>query len=409
MYRITSTWAIIIGIATTIGCAQNPMEPSDKARAIAQRALIVDTHIDVPYRIQRNPADVGFGTDEGQFDYPRAKAGGLNAPFMSIYTPAIIDERGGAYDFANTNIDYVEALAAQHADKFAVATCTADIEKHADEGLISLPLGMENGGPIASNFNNLEHFFNRGIRYITLSHSKSNHISDSSYDENERWGGLSSFGKALVQNMNRYGVMIDVSHISDRAFWQVMNISRVPVIASHSSMRHYTPGFQRNMSDEMVIALAKRGGVIHINYGSSFIHQAARDWSTERLEGALILKEAKNLPEGHPELLMFMDRYRQLNPYPFAHLNQVLDHIDRAVELAGVDAVGIGSDYDGVGDTLPIGLKDVSTYPVLVQGLLNRGYDEAAILKILGGNTMRVWREVEAYAESQGVPVKCAS
>lgn len=400
---------ITLTLGLLLGCAQLPTEPSEQAHAIAQKYLILDTHIDVPYRIERAFADVGLGTETGEFDYPRAKAGGLNAPFMSIYTPSIVDERGDAYEFANKSIDGVEALAARHPDKFAVATCAADIERDAEAGRISLPMGMENGGPIEGDFGKLEHFFDRGIRYITLAHSKSNHISDSSYDDNERWQGLSSFGKALVGDMNRLGVMIDVSHISDRAFWQVMELSRVPVIASHSSMRHFTPGFHRNMSDEMLIAMAKRGGVIQINFGSSFVHQAARDWSAARIDAALKVKNEKNLPEGHPELLFIMERYKEMNPYPFATLSQVLDHIDRAVELAGIDAVGIGSDYDGVGDTLPIGLKDVSTFPNLVQGLLDRGYDEASIAKILGGNTMRVWREVEAYAESQGTKTQCAS
>ena len=159
----------------------------------------------------------------------------------------------------------------------------------------------------------------------------------------------------------------------------------------------------------MLIAMAKRGGVIQINFGSSFVHQAARDWSAARIDAALKVKNEKNLPEGHPELLFIMERFKEMNPYPFATLSQVLDHIDRAVELAGIDAVGIGSDYDGVGDTLPVGLKDVSTFPNLVQGLLDRGYDEASIAKILGGNTMRVWREVETYAESQGTKTQCAS
>ena len=332
----------------------------------------------------KDPADVGLATESGEFDYPRAKSGGLNAPFLSIYTPADVDAAGEAYEFANDAIDGVEALISRHPDKFALATCSDDLFRQQQSGLISLPLGMENGGPISSNFNYLEHFYKRGIRYITLSHSKSNHISDSSYDTNERWQGLSSFGKALIPEMNRLGVMIDVSHISDLAFWQVMALSQVPALASHSSLRHFTPDFQRNMSDDMIIALAKNGGVIQINFGSSFIHQAARDWTTTRITRALALKKEKSLPEGHPELIAFMDNYNDRHPYPFATIDDVLDHIDRVVVIAGIDAVGIGSDYDGVGDTLPIGLKDVSTYPNLITGLLGRGYNEEDIAKILG-------------------------
>ncbi|NKB98310.1 MAG: membrane dipeptidase [Pseudomonadales bacterium] len=405
---LTASPIVGLGIALLLSsCALN--QTHERARDIAQRHLILDTHVDVPYRTFRDPADVGLATESGEFDFPRAVSGGLNAPFMSIYTPADVDAAGDAYDFANEAIDGVETLIARHPDKFALATCASDLFGHQQAGLISFPLGMENGGPISSNFNNLEHFYKRGIRYITLSHSKSNHISDSSYDTNERWQGLSSFGKALIPEMNRLGVMVDVSHISDLAFWQVMELSKVPVIASHSSLRHFTPGFQRNMGDDMVTALAENGGVIQINFGSSFIHQAARDWGTTRIARALALKEANNLPEGHPDLIAFMENYSEEHPYPFATLDHVLDHIDRAVAIAGIDAVGIGSDYDGVGDTLPVGLKDVSTYPNLISGLLKRGYDEEEIAKILGGNTLRVWREIEAYAESQGTKTLCSA
>lgn len=383
--------------------------PTHHAEQIAERYLIIDTHVDVPYRTYRNPADVGLATESGEFDYPRAVKGGLNAPFMSIYTPADVDAEGNAYAFANQSIDHVETLVARHPDKFAIATCSNDLSVHKSQGKISLPLGMENGGPISSNFNNLEYFFNRGVRYITLTHSRSNHISDSSYDINERWQGLSSFGKALIGEMNRLGVMVDVSHISDKAFWQVMEISRTPVIASHSSLRHFTPGFQRNMSDEMLAAMAARGGVIQINFGSSFLHKPARDWVEARVKRALELKTRKNLPEGHPELMSFLEVYTDLFPYPFASVDNVLDHVDRAVAIAGIDAVGIGSDYDGVGDTLPTGLKDVSAYPVLIKGLLDRGYTEDDIAKILGGNTLRIWRAVESYASSQGVEKQCSS
>lgn len=384
-------------------------QTNEQAQALAQRHLILDTHVDVPYRMLKDPADVGLATESGEFDYPRAKSGGLNAPFLSIYTPADVDAAGEAYAFANDAIDGVEALIKRHPDKFALATCSEDLFRQQQSGLISLPLGMENGGPISSNFNYLEHFYKRGIRYVTLSHSKSNHISDSSYDTDERWQGLSSFGKALIPEMNRLGVMIDVSHISDLAFWQVMALSQVPALASHSSLRHFTPDFQRNMSDDMIIALAKNGGVIQINFGSSFIHQAARDWTTNRITRALALQKEKGLPEGHPELIAFINNYYNRHPYPFATIDDVLDHIDRVVVIAGIDAVGIGSDYDGVGDTLPIGLKDVSTYPNLITGLLGRGYNEEEIAKILGGNTIRVWRQVEAYAKAQGTKTRCTA
>lgn len=400
------------------GCSESTTEPASKTEAAAEatvdrgtelsrRFLLIDTHIDVPYRLHKGWEDVSVATDSGDFDYPRAVAGGLDAMFMSIYIPADVDAAGEAGGFAEDLIDSVEALAASAPDKFGMATCTSDVRALKAAGKISLPMGMENGGPIAGSFENLSHFAERGIRYVTLAHSKSNHISDSSYDLNEHWQGLSEFGKTLVPEMNRQGVMVDVSHVSDKAFWQVLALSEVPVIASHSSMRHFTPGFQRNMSDEMVAALGENGGVIQINFGSSFLTKAARDYSNASQQAMIRFRAeaAENLDEA--KMAEFAAQYRQEHPYPYATVDDVLDHIDRAVEFAGIDHVGIGSDFDGVGDSLPIGLKDVSGYPNLLNGLLERGYSEEEIEKIWGGNLMRVWTEVEAYATAAGNPPTC--
>lgn len=181
-------------------------------------------------------------TADGDFDYPRAVQGGLNAPFMSIYVPASLDNSKASIQLANTLIDTVEAIVARAPDKFAIATTVADVRKQFTQGLISLPLGMENGSPIQGDLANLQHFYDRGIRYITLAHSQSNHISDSSYDIRKRWQGLSPFGKTLINQMNNLGMLIDISHVSDQAFCQVIELSRAPVIASHSSIRFFTPG-----------------------------------------------------------------------------------------------------------------------------------------------------------------------
>ena len=238
------------------GCGAAP----DRAEQLAQELLIVDTHIDVPYRLHRSWQDVSETTADGDFDYPRAQAGGLDAPFMSIYIPPKVDAEGGAAALADELIDMVERIVLDAPDKFALATCADDLMAIKTSGRIALPLGMENGGPIDGDFANLRHFHERGIRYVTLAHGKSNHISDSSYDSFKRWQGLSPFGKRLIAEMNRTGMMIDVSHLSDQAFWQVMELSQAPVIATHSSLRHFTPGFERNMSDEMVAALGENGG-----------------------------------------------------------------------------------------------------------------------------------------------------
>ena len=215
-------------------------------------------------------------------------------------------------------------------------------------------------------------------------------------------------GRETVRRMNSLGIMVDVSHISDAAFEQVLAVSQAPVIASHSSLRHFVPGFHRNMSDDMVRALGAAGGVVQINFGSSFVTAQARAYSNRARLIIGKFQRENNLTWDSPELRAFRAEYRKGNPYPFASLDTVLDHIDRTVELAGVGAVGIGSDYDGVGDTLPTGLKDVSTYPALMDGLRKRGYSQQDIDKIMGGNLMRVWRDVEKFAEAQGNPTLCA-
>lgn len=398
-------WAAVVLAA----CGQSDEHPvtsvdlAAQARHIAATSIIVDTHIDVPYRIEANPEDVSKATESGDFDYPRAVAGGLNAAFMSIYTKAEFEAEGKSRQAAETLIDTVEDIASGSPEKFAIARSPADIRQQFESGLISMPMGMENGSPIEGNLANVKYFHDRGIRYITLTHSLSNHISDSSYDENKPWQGLSEFGADVVKEMNRLGIMVDVSHVSDDAFWQVIDISDAPVIASHSSARHFTPGFERNMSDDMILALAKNGGVIQVNFGSSFITDVAQTYGMARWdERTVFLAEHPELDESEATS-GFDQRYAAKHgPFPFATLENVLDHFDHITALVGVDHVGIGSDFDGVDDTLPGGLKDVSAYPNLIEGLLRRGYSEADVRKILGENLLRVWEAVEAHAAAAG-------
>lgn len=369
---------------------------SAEAEAIAQETIIVDGHIDVPYRVHAKWEDVSVATEGGDFDYPRAKKGGLTAPFMSIYVPASLDNSDESTAVAHQLIDLVEAMVYRSPEKFAIAKSVADVKAQFKKGLISLPMGMENGSPVQGSLENLKTFYERGIRYITLAHSLSNHIADSSYDLRRQWHGLSPFGKELVAEMNNLGIMVDISHVSDDAFYQAIEISKVPVIASHSSLRKYTPGFERNMNDDMVKKLGENGGVIMINFGSSFVSKETQDWRNNltKQKNKLI----KEMGEDSAEVAAFDEKYRKENPYPYSTLSQVLDHIDHVVELIGIDHVGIGSDFDGVGDSLPTGLKDVSTYPNLVQGMLDRGYSRKDIEKVLSGNLLRVWSEVEKYA-----------
>jgi len=369
------------------------------AMRLAQDSIIIDTHIDVPYRLYDAWEDVSVATDGGDFDYPRAVAGGLNAPFMSIYTPAGLEAEGRSKDVADELIDLVNRIVDESSGKFAIALSPADVEAHFEAGQISLPLGMENGSPIEGDLANLQYFHDRGIRYVTLAHGLSNHLSDSSYDDNKQHGGLSDFGIEVVREMNRLGIIVDISHVSDEAFWNVMEVTTAPAIASHSSARHFTPGWERNIADDMIIRLAENGGLVMINYGSAFITQKAQDYNQARRAAVAEYMEANNFEEDAEELVAFRQAWIEENgTYPYATLDETLDHFDHVVELVGVDYVGIGSDYDGVGDSLPIGLKDVSSYPNLVEGLIGRGYSDEDIVKILGGNMMRVWREVEAVA-----------
>lgn len=373
---------------------------SEKARNITRNAIVIDTHIDVPYRLHDAWEDVSVATEGGDFDYPRAVAGGLNAPFMSIYTPARLEAEGRSKEVAEELIDLVNRIVDESPDKFAIAVSPADVERHFSAGLISLPMGMENGSPVEGDLDNLQYFYDRGIRYITLAHGLSNHISDSSYDDNKQWGGLSEFGVEVVAEMNRLGIMVDISHVSDEAFWDVMEITKAPAIASHSSARHFTAGWERNIDDDMIVRLAENGGVVMINYGSAFLTQEAQDYGSHRSDAYEQYLEDMDIDEGNDDVeKAFREKYEQeFGSYPYATLDQTLDHFDHVVQLTSIDHVGIGSDYDGVGDSLPIGLKDVASYPALVDGLLGRGYSESDIKKILGENLLRVWREVEAAA-----------
>ncbi|WP_428410260.1 dipeptidase [Hyphococcus sp.] len=369
--------------------------PSERAVEIAHKYVIVDGHVDAPSTVAEAGADIATGTKTVDFDYDRAKAGGLDAPFMSIYVAADYEEKGGAKARADILIGLMEGVAAQYPDKYEIAYSPKDVRRIFAEGKIAMPLGMENGSPIEGDLQNLKHFYDRGVRYVTLAHSKSNHISDSSYDENKRWDGLSPFGFELVRAMNDLGIMVDVSHLSDAAIEDVLATTRAPVIASHSSLRHFTPDWERNLSDDLVKKIGQNGGIVMINYGSAFLNEPANIYNTPR-DAARKAEEGKlGRAMTEEEASAFNAAWRETHPYPFATLDQVLDHIDRAVELAGIDHVGLGTDYDGVGDSLPVDLKDVSSYPVLIDGLLARDYDETAIEKILGANALRVWEEVE--------------
>jgi membrane dipeptidase len=390
-------------ITLTATAEDKDADLASTAARVAHKHLLVDTHIDVPYRLEEEWSDVTGKTQGGDFDYPRARKGGLNIPFMSIYTPAESEEEGVSFELANRLIDRVEALVGRAPGKFVVVKTTAQAEKASESGLIGLAMGMENGSPLDGKLENVAFFKQRGINYITLAHSLSNHISDSSYDEERPWKGLSPFGREVVAEMNRQGVMIDISHVSDEAFWQVLELSNAPLIASHSSARHFTPDWERNMSDEMIKALAAKGGVIQINFGSSFLTAEARTWYDEMKAAREAFLEENGFDEDGEEAELFEKSYREAQPFPFATMDDLVATYQHVIDLVGVEHVGIGSDFDGVGDSLPTGIKDVADYPNLIEALLRLEYSIEDIARIMGGNLLRVWRatEVAAYSSDQ--------
>ena len=336
------------------------------AQELAQEMIIIDTHLDTPIQLYMQQSKNGFyeditKTSSLHFDFDRAVSGGLNVPFFVIFTPPSAEEKGTAFEMAKDLIQILEDIMNKHPSKFRLVKSPEEITN--EKGVMQVVYGMENGAPIESKLSNIKIFSDMGINYITLAHSKSNHISDSSYDSNKNWGGLSPFGRKVVAEMNKQGVMIDISHVSDAAFYEVLKLTKTPVIASHSSLRHFVPGFERNVSDDMLRELAKNEGVIQICFGSEFIAEKKK----------------------YPNLIVTV--------------KDVADHIDRVKELVGIDHVGIGSDYDGWRN-FPVGLEDTSTYPNLIKELLNRNYTKQEIEKIFGGNLLRVWREVKKFSES---------
>ena len=399
MNLFKSTLIIILSLMLT-NCTNNDDKLKARANELAQKFIITDGHIDLPWRLHKNGyEDISVRTPGGDFDYVRAKQGGLDAPFMSIYVPATYQVTGGAKEMALELMNSVKRTTTDHPDKFEMAYSISDVERIFNEGKIALPMGMENGAPIEGDLDNIQFFFDEGIRYITLTHSEDNDICDSSYNLGERTHkGLSDFGKEVVLEMNRVGIMVDISHVSDDAFYQIMDVTQVPAIASHSSARHFTPGFERNMSDDMIKRLAENGGVIQINFGSSFVTQESQDKRKKNSEDVSAFAKENNLESDDPRVKEFAKKVAIDNPV-FCDVTDVADHFDHVVKLVGIDHVAFGSDYDGVGDTLPYGLKDASTFPNLIYHLLKRGYSEEDIEKICYKNIWRVWKATEEFAE----------
>jgi len=390
--------------ATATGFAQpsanstlNTQNPKlDQARRILKNTPVIDTHIDFPWSlVERNEwfkpgyEALALKHPGGDFDFERAKAGGLYGAFMSIYIPAYYQKLapGSAKAVADSLIDVVQAIAKAYPDKFALAPNAADIERNFKKGIVSLPMGMENGAPIEA-LTDVAYFHRRGIRYVTLTHSRDNKISDSSYDTLHTHGGLSAFGRDVVREMNRVGILVDVSHLTDAAIWDVLETTAKPVIATHSACRHFTPGMERNLPDTLIRAIARNGGVVQVPFSHYFLSARSREvfFQAEKK------MKAAGLEETSPEGRQFM---RTELAATGISVRDVADHIDHLRKLVGVRHIGLGGDFDGVGLALPPDLADVGMYPNLIAELLNRGYSKADIRKICYQNTLRVWRASE--------------
>jgi len=392
MRRILVIWGIAVGIAAWWGGAraQNPSDPLwQKALEIHRRAIVVDGHIDLPTRVLEEGVDIGKRLPDGHTDIPRFQEGGLDVPFLAIYVSKDYAEKGGA----RRALEMMDALFRQldrYSDRIELAHSVSDIYRILGQGKIAACMGLEGGHALEDSFGILRMFHRLGIRYVTLTHSNTNHWADSATDK-PRWNGLNKLGEEMVREMNRIGMIVDVSHVSDSTFWDVLRVSRAPVIASHSSCRAIC-NMPRNMSDEMIKALAAHGGVINIAFGSSFV---SHSWG-ERVNK--ILLDIRDKYAG--DFSMWGKMWREMqkkDPLPPPNVSELVDHIEHVIQVAGVDYVGLGSDFDGV-SSLPVGLEDASKLPRITYELLKRGYSERDIRKILGGNFLRVYSEVEQVA-----------
>ena len=395
MQKPISLFLFIILSSFAFGQAPAYQRYIPKAKKILKKTPIIDTHVDFPYSlVEYNEAwKPGYGDlimhhPKGDFDYPRAIEGGLYVPFMSIYIPVKYQkEKGRARQVADSLIMMVTRIQASHTDKFAMVTSADEIEKNFKKKVVSLPMGMENGAPV-ERLEDVAYYHRKGIRYITLAHSRDNHISDSSYDTLHTHQGLSEFGFEMVKEMNRVGIMVDVSHLTDDAITDVLSVSTKPVIATHSACRFFTPGYERNLPDSLIQAIAAQGGVIAVPFSHYFLSSRSRDVFFKAQEAM----ESRGLSDKRPDGRAFLRGELKKGGVT---VRDVADHIDHIEKLVGIDHIGLGGDFDGVGLALPPDLRDVSMYPNLIAELLRRGYSKKDIRKICYQNTLRVWKANE--------------
>jgi membrane dipeptidase len=410
---------LVLVLITSLAFAQTPEKTaasdasvSTRAQKIHDSALIVDTHSDTPQRFLDEGFDIGSTDpkDIGHISLDKARRGNLGAEFFSIW----VDPETNQGNFARHTFDLIDSVyeqAARHPDRMMMAYSTADIERARKERKLAALMGIEGGHSIENDIHLLRDYYRLGVRYMTLSWSNTNEWADSSGDVDDpkvqHHNGLTDFGKQVVLEMNRLGMMVDISHVADKTFWDAIATTKAPVIASHSSARALVDA-PRNMTDEMLRAVTKNDGVVQVNFFNGFddadfrkaIEAQAKD------QAAAVQKYMDQLKaEGKPVNYVEVDRIERewMAKIPRPPLKSLIDHIDHIAKVAGIDHVGLGSDFDGVSGATPQGIDSAADLPKITQALLDRGYTPEDIKKILGGNLMRVFREVESVSRQMQV------
>jgi membrane dipeptidase len=400
---------LILATASAAAQSTNPPDTaiSPKARVIHNSAIVIDTHADTPQRFLDEGFDIGSTdpNDIGHISLDKARRGNLGAEFFSIW----VEPETNQGHFARHTFDLIDSVyeqAARHPDRMMMAFSVADIERAHKEHKLAALMGIEGGHSIENDMHLLRDYYRLGVRYMTLSWSNTNEWADSSGDINDakiqHHNGLTDFGKQVVLEMNRLGMMVDISHVADKTFWDAIATTKAPLIASHSSARALVDA-PRNMTDEMLQAVAKNGGVVQVNFYSGFVDENYRKQSEgtgKQAAEAVRIYEEKQKAEGKSVPYTDVDRIERewAAKIPRPPLKSLIDHIDHIAKVAGIDHVGLGSDFDGVAGATPAGIDSAADLPKITQALLDRGYSAEDIKKILGGNILRVFRQVETIS-----------
>ena len=408
MARSRIAFLLYILAGTSLLAAQSTeLSVSPKARAIHDSSIVVDTHADTPQRFLDEGFDIGSTdpNDVGHLSLDKARRGNLGAEFFSIW----VDPETNQGNFAQHTFDLIDSVyeqAAHHPDRMTMAFSVADIERAHKEHKLAALMGIEGGHSIENDMHLLRDYYRLGVRYMTLSWSNTNEWADSSGDINDpkiqHHNGLTDFGKQVVLEMNRLGMMVDISHVADKTFWDVIAVTKAPVIASHSSARALVNA-PRNMTDDMLRTVTKNGGVVQVNFYSGFVDEDFRKAMEAQAKDqeAAIKKYVDSLKaQGNPVNYIEVNRIERewMAKIPRPTFKSLIDHIDHIARVAGVGHVGLGSDFDGVSGATPQGMDSAADLPNITQALLDRGYSADDIKKILGGNLLRVFRQVETVS-----------